>query len=223
MAHAIPHPTSPRLDGNRIAANAGAIAINAALLLLLLIPLTTSEQHRPIIDKAPEFRWIVRPRPVDPPRPIEVPVVRRTSAQPPAAVIPQPRIESPPIPVLVDSLPGDPVVQATEATQPGNLPAETIGTSQPMPGARLQSLSAPSPPYPREAWRDRLSGTVMLEILVGVDGKPLDVTVLRSSGHRVLDQAARRIVLSQWTFEPAMQNGRPVQARGRVPIEFKLD
>jgi periplasmic protein TonB len=71
--------------------------------------------------------------------------------------------------------------------------------------------------------RSGLMGVVELEILVGVDGRPIDVRIVRSSGHRVLDQAARRTVLSKWTFVPAMRDGRAVEAIGRVPVEFRLD
>ena len=51
----------------------------------------------------------------------------------------------------------------------------------------------------------------------------LEAEVVRSSGHRVLDHAARRQVLSRWMFKPAVQAGAPVQALGRVPVEFRLD
>lgn len=223
MAHATPHPGRTTLDGTRIAANAGAIALNAAALLLLLIPLSTPELTRPIIDKAPEFQWIVKPKPVDPPQPIEAPVVPKRTVPTPPTTLPQPRIETPPMPPVIDSLPGDRVIAPVEPSDNLGTPTDSIATSQPIAGARLQALSAPPPAYPRAALRERLGGTVMLEILVGVDGKPIEVTVLRSSGHRMLDQAARRIVMSRWTFEPAMRGGRPVQALGRVPIEFTLD
>ena len=40
---------------------------------------------------------------------------------------------------------------------------------------------------------------------------------------RLLDQAARRTVLSKWTFVPAMRDGRAVEALGRLPIEFRVE
>jgi protein TonB len=94
---------------------------------------------------------------------------------------------------------------------------------RPMEGAHLEYASAAPPPYPREAVINGLTGTVMLRVLVDVDGKPLEVSIQRSSGHRVLDAAARRQVLSKWRFRPAMRNGQAVQAIGVVPVEFKLD
>ena len=62
----------------------------------------------------------------------------------------------------------------------------------------------------------------MLEVLVGLDGQPLAVTVARSSGHRELDEAARAQVLKRWRFQPATRDGLAVQAIGMVPIEFAL-
>src|SRR3546814_5817962 len=88
---------------------------------------------------------------------------------------------------------------------------------------RLQYADAPSPPYPRAALRAGLQGTVMLQVLVDVDGRPLQVDDEHSSGHRVLDNAARRYVLQNWTFPPAMRAGRPAPAVGPVPTAYSLD
>ncbi len=48
----------------------------------------------------------------------------------------------------------------------------------------------------------------MLRVLVGTDGRPAEVSVQTSSGHRALDLAARSQVLRSWRFQPAMQNGQ---------------
>ena len=87
---------------------------------------------------------------------------------------------------------------------------------------QLEYRHAPAPAYPRRALQQRLAGTVLLRVLVGTDGYPLEVTVARSSGHRELDDAARVQVLKRWSFRPASGNGQPVQAIGLVPIEFAL-
>ena len=55
------------------------------------------------------------------------------------------------------------------------------------------------------------------------DGKPIDVRIERSSGHRMLDVAARKQVLAKWRFRPAMQDGHRVQAIGLIPVDFHLD
>ncbi|MCD9005384.1 energy transducer TonB [Luteimonas sp. XNQY3] len=54
------------------------------------------------------------------------------------------------------------------------------------------------------------------------DGRPMDVRLHRSSGHRELDRAAMRHVQRHWTFQPAMRDGVAVEAIGLVPIAFDL-
>lgn len=223
MAHAIalPHHAHARepLDGSRIAANAGTILVNATLLLLLLVPLSEQlPREAPKPDDAITIVEIRKERPVPPPEDAPVPIVQR----PPVAATQPLRNPQPVVPVeqaIVDTQPGD------IAIEPAQVVAETstLEPTQPPAGAQLQALMSPPPPYPGEAVRSGLAGIVELEILVGIDGHPLEARVVRSSGHRVLDQAARRTVLSKWTFQPAMRNGQPVQALGRVPIEFRLD
>ena len=87
---------------------------------------------------------------------------------------------------------------------------------------QLAYLSAPAPAYPRMAKQRGITGTVLLQVLVGIDGRPLEVTVAQSSGNRELDEAARAQVLRRWSFQPASKNGQAVQAIGMVPIEFAL-
>lgn len=48
--------------------------------------------------------------------------------------------------------------------------------------------------YPEEARRRNLSGKLLLDVAINADGSLNNVTLLRSSGHKVLDDAAMRIV-----------------------------
>lgn len=213
-----------QLDPGRIAAGAGAIALNAALLLLLMVPVAAppvaDRESREVIDFIP-----LPARPVPPPKPIEVPVNQR-----PPRPQPEPRPAERPV--------AQPPLDTTDLPQPGDIvvppgdervvdvpsdPTPPVDTGRPMEGAHLEYAAAPAPTYPRDALVAGLTGTVMLQVLVDVDGRPLEVTVQRSSGHRALDVAARRQVLSRWRFRPAMRDGVAVQAIGIVPVEFRLD
>ena len=69
---------------------------------------------------------------------------------------------------------------------------------------------------------DGIEGTVLLKVLVDVDGKPLSVEIERSSGNRRLDDAARRQVLRKWMFRPAIRDGQAIQVFGMVPVSFSL-
>ena len=48
--------------------------------------------------------------------------------------------------------------------------------------------------YPDEARRKKLSGSLMLDVALNPDGTINEIVLRRSSGHRVLDDAAIRIV-----------------------------
>ena len=56
--------------------------------------------------------------------------------------------------------------------------------------------------YPDEARRQRLSGNLLLEVALNSNGSINDVILRRSSGHRVLDDAAIRIVKLAAPFAP---------------------
>jgi protein TonB len=218
MVRTLPSDVSPRLDLSRILAISFAMAVHALALLVLLLPLTQGTPPQIPVDPEPE-RWQVervlpvpplpptlveQPRPITPPRPQPAPVQRQVPIQAPA---------------IIDqgSLPADPVT-ATTGTPDIAPPYD----GQPLQGAQLRYAVAPPPAYPRDAIRTNAQGTVMLRVLVDVDGRPLEVVVDRSSGHRSLDREAVRQVQQRWRFEPAMRDGRAVQAWGLVPIDFSL-
>lgn len=218
---AAPRPFA--LDPGRITAGAGAIALNALGLLLLMVPLAVPPMLERSPPDVPTVIWVDR-KPEKKSEPVEVEIRRPTIRE---VVEPRP-VERPVVQPMeaTTSQPveGDIVVppgtgQATEALVV-DPPADPVG---PMQGASLETAIAPPPPYPRDALREGLEGTVVLRLLVDVDGRPIDVVVERSSGHRVLDAAARRHVLAKWTFRPAIRNGRAVQAVGLLPVEFSLD
>ncbi len=79
----------------------------------------------------------------------------------------------------------------------------------------------PAPEYPAAAKLRREEGEVRLSVTVSPDGRPLWVSLLRSSGHALLDQAAIDAV-ERWTFEPARAAGEPVEDRVIVPVRFSL-
>lgn len=206
------------MDVNRIIGVSGTIALNILLLMLLLAPLSQPGTIG-IPDITPTLDWIeakpVKPAPA-PPLPVEV-VRRPQQAQPEA----RPDVATAAVePVQVDA--GTLPVQSSVTAPTATIAVPSIEPTAASTGTRLEYLEAPAPRYPRELLLAGIEGTVLLQVLVGVDGHPAEVSVQQSSGHREFDQAARRQVLRYWRFRPAMQAGRAVQAIGIVPIEFKL-
>lgn len=62
--------------------------------------------------------------------------------------------------------------------------------------------------YPEEARRGQLYGQLRLLVAIMPDGSVKEISVLRSSGHRVLDDAAVRIVRLAAPFQPFPQQMR---------------
>jgi TonB family protein len=73
------------------------------------------------------------------------------------------------------------------------------------------------PVYPSRAKELHLQGKVMLEALVGRDGKVREIKVL--SGDAILAQAAMTAV-RQWEYEPFLLNGIPVDMPTRITVNF---
>ena len=202
-------------DARRIAAYAGAIALNLALLLLVSLPMQGGPALVP--TRPPEV--ITRIVDLDKPKPPVVPITPRVPVHPNTPTVPiHTQAPTPPgdAPVLVDN--------GSEAyVPPVTPPVDTTPVATgPVTGMSLEYASAPAPSYPRDALRAGITGTVLLEVLVGVDGSPLKVTIHQSSGNRELDRAAQQQVQKHWRFRPASRDGAPVQAIGIVPIDFKL-
>jgi len=75
------------------------------------------------------------------------------------------------------------------------------------------------PIFPQPALDARTWGVVILEILIGTDGKVQDTTVLRSIP--LLDAAAVTAV-RQWEFTPTLLNGLPVPVLMTVTVNFSI-
>ena len=78
------------------------------------------------------------------------------------------------------------------------------------------------PVYPPEAARLGQAGTVVVLIHVSMQGVALDAEVVRSSGYRLLDEAARNAVL-RWEFVPAMRDGKPLPFDMAMTFTFTAD
>ena len=99
---------------------------------------------------------------------------------------------------------------------PPPLPASAAGDrSVPQP------VSSPAPRYPRAAQRRGESGTVLLRVHVGADGRPVAVDLVQSSHSRDLDRAAAEAV-RRWRFRPALRDGQPVPGIVQIPVTFNL-
>ncbi len=81
--------------------------------------------------------------------------------------------------------------------------------------------SAEQPIFPAELAAKGEVGGVILEAVIGVDGKISSLKVIRSS-HVEFAMAATTAV-KQWTFIPAKKDGVAVESRWRLAISFESD
>jgi protein TonB len=83
-------------------------------------------------------------------------------------------------------------------------------------------LSNPVPQYPAAARRLKLQGTVTVRVLVSPEGRPKTVKLEKTSGARILDDAALDAV-QHWLFVPARRGDKPIAADVDVPVRFRLN
>ncbi|QXQ06979.1 TonB family protein [Sphingosinicellaceae bacterium] len=77
-------------------------------------------------------------------------------------------------------------------------------------------------PYPPASQRLGEAGTVVVRVVVGIDGRVVRASIAQSSGFPRLDDAALKRALAKWRFVPALRDGAPVEAEREVPVTFRL-
>ena len=117
-----------------------------------------------------------------------------------------------------------PVRIPAESAPGGKYAPKDASEVQPVIGPSFEAayLSNPGPKYPAAARRLKLQGTATVRVLVSPEGGPRSVTLSKTSGTRILDQAALEAV-QQWSFVPARRGGKPVAAEVDVPVRFRLN
>jgi len=75
------------------------------------------------------------------------------------------------------------------------------------------------PVYPREARANHVQGTVILQAVIGKDGRIKDLTFV--SGPKELAESAIGAV-QQWRYRPYMLNNEPVEVRTQVQVNYQL-
>ncbi|MDX3900394.1 MAG: energy transducer TonB [Sphingobium sp.] len=160
---------------------------------------------------------------------------------PPAAEAPpppsptQPEVVSPP-PIVQTPVPPKPQVMTTPDPAPVVMPIARVAPpappsaapSLPTPPSTVQGgdlsaqmIAGKPPRYPIESRRKREQGTVVLSLVVGVDGRVATIAIAQSSGFARLDDAARDAVRG-WRWSPIIRDGQLVMVKGIVEIPFVI-
>ena len=196
-------------------------------------------QTEPVTEQPPPET--VQPIPEPPPEPAEpeIPEVTETPAEI-AELAPPPPMRKPEAPVrptliepkpeidLVDVEPSTPGADGKAGTQDsrdaGNSAADSSAGG--MAGAEADYASVllawleRHKEYPRSAQQRRQQGVVMLYIAMDRDGRVIDSRIQKSSGHRLLDDAALAMLERAQPLPPMPDDMRKVRLEFIVPVQF---
>lgn len=222
MEATFPWPTAPARRRPMLSGAVLGLHLLAAWALLNLdVVQQAVQQAAPLVvnivtpERAPEP---VRPLLVAPPQvalPTVLPVVPPVEIERPA----------PPPPISVQ------VVSTPVATPPPPQPAPVAVAPPPPPppaaplkvsASQLRYVVEPPIEVPRASRRAREQGTVIVHVLVDVQGLPRQVGLTRSSGFDRLDQQALG-AMRQARFVPCSSNGKPVECEADAPFVYELE
>jgi protein TonB len=205
-----------RLSLRRILAYSGALAVHLGLFAFLMAPVSHEAAAATELPKVQITFYTPEPPPPPPP-PIPAP--------PPVPVrhAPPPRPNTPPPPQPIDKNDMVELVKELDTGPANNDPV--IPVEPPSTGpitAKSGELSIVRGRLAYNAKIRNLAGRVELRILVGTDGRPVEILIEKSSGEPRLDQEAKRQA-RDWVFTAAVRNGEKVMAWAVVPIVFQLE
>lgn len=83
-----------------------------------------------------------------------------------------------------------------------------------------RTIYDPEPDYSDEARKQKYQGTVILQVVVGADGRPSNIRVVRTLGLGLDEKAIEAV--RQWRFVPGKKDGQPVAVVVNVQVNFRL-
>ena len=207
-----------RRDGNEPTVSSSWIRISMAAAILASIVLVVAllpwnALWKPAA-KSSENR-IQKPEPVKAPTPVAVPEpAPQQTAKLTQPALAQPDLSQPP--ALGPGTGGAIPQTAAAAQDPEQKPAERVGPRATPPRAIL----SPEPGYTDEARQAHIQGTVVLDVIVRKDGTGKVQKVVQGLGYGLDEKAIE--AFEKWTFTPGTIDGKPVDVRLLVTINFHL-
>jgi protein TonB len=233
----------PRRTPGRRLTTAGSVLLHGVLLAAVVVAPLLMDDVLPESDRAVRAFFVTPVEAPPPPPPPPPPAPRaQVSAVAPVA----PRVETQntfvaPIEIPDQVVPDEALDLGIEGGVPGGVeggvPGGVVGgivgglpdAPPPAPPSRAVriggNIHAPklvhrvAPEYPKLAEAARIGGLVILEALVGEDGRVKTVTVLR--GRPLLDEAAIAAV-RQWRYKPLLLNGQTQEFYLTVTLSFNI-
>lgn len=238
MSASFDEPSIPPRLRRPLAALWISLGLHAAVIALVqVVPPAGVSVEAPVI----EVRLVAPPAPTanvpPPPSPVApvpevTPIARLAPSPAPKAlpVVPSPPAVVPPPAVPLPMAPAAPAVAKTEqASSPAAAPAPAAALTSSVDltyynardlDVQPHALRVIRPDYPAEADRQRVSGTLRLQLKLEADGRVSDIEVVSATPPGVFEDSAIK-AFRDARFAPAQKNGRPVRAL--VVIEVVYD
>ncbi|MEZ9819564.1 TonB family protein [Shewanella sp. 10N.286.45.A1] len=178
---------------------------------------------------------------IAPPKPVKAKAVEPTPAEPKSVVETKPKTVATTAekPTASHKPKAEAIAKQTEAPEPvkaaavddsrkeiahnQNQVSAKQGVSQESVQLSQPTFAAPpaQPHYPKKARKRGLQGTATIEVMFNQLGEQLSLTLIDSSGYRLLDKAALNAV-EKWQFSaPSPQTAYAYTVR--VPVKFQLN
>jgi protein TonB len=191
------------------------------LLHVVLIVIALQVRHSYVRAKEAQLKVVNLTPP--PPPPAEQPETPPETQPPVVAPPPLVRVPVPPVPV-----PTSPEPPLRPSITPVAIAPPIASFAPPAPPSIVQGgdlsaqmVSGKPPRYPIDSRRKREQGTVLVSVIVGLDGAVEKISVAKSSGFARLDDAALDAI-RHWRWRPMLDGGQPVRVKGVVEIPFVI-
>ncbi|TDI48627.1 MAG: energy transducer TonB [Acidobacteria bacterium] len=144
----------------------------------------------------------------------KVPIPDPTPDEPEPIREPEPEEDPEPIPDDVEFIIGVP--EPPPPTGPLLAGVNNVSNPELIPGTKI------TPEYPELARVARVDGQVILQAIVRKDGSVGDISVIRVNRPGLGFEDSAILAVLQWRYEPALQNGKPVEVYFTVVVDFSL-
>lgn len=79
----------------------------------------------------------------------------------------------------------------------------------------------PNPSYSEAARKEKIQGTVLLNVVVNADGEAESATIFSGQPFG-LNDVSKNIILKKWRFDPSTKDGQPVRVQVQIEVSFKM-
>ncbi|MDZ7870641.1 MAG: energy transducer TonB [Rheinheimera sp.] len=167
---------------------------------------------------APEPK--MAPPPKAEPEPAK-PLPKPPPKQPPLKRTKPSQTTPPPVAKAAAAAPAPTLTKPVTQRAPASSTAKTAEPTTQLPSADAAGLNNKAPVYPMLSRKRKEQGTVWLLLLVSKEGLVSELKLKKTSGFDRLDQAALQAV-KKWKFQPARQQGQPIDYWYELPLKFSL-